>query len=153
MGKRNGVIGQKLAKLNRFVLGACIIVGAHSVASASTSLPCRPGAHKQEFGSARYIVRIPDQRTLQQRLGSWAQSAGYSTRGERGEDPASERETWSSLLESPRGGVRIEIRFIEGSSIAELHVTNNCWAAAEDWRPHWQRIQSRLSDWGYRKVA
>ena len=124
------------------------------MSSATTLLECKPGARKLEFVSASYLVRNPDKRRVQQQLATWGLAKRYDVYGQRGEDGTpSRRETWTSVLVSPRRGVRMEVQFTEGRQTAIVRVKNQCWNDPEGWRRHWQLLQSQMSSWGLRRTS
>jgi hypothetical protein len=128
----------------------CVAVFGASCAEAwaTTLLQCRQGASKHEYINVRYLVRASDQRQLQQQLADWARARNYAAYGQRGEDGLPSRsETWTSILESHRGGVRIEVHFTDGSQNVMVRVKNQCWNAPEDWRQHWRDFQLQMSSW------
>ena len=144
---------RQLSQASIFVCWATL-AAFPSVSSASTLLECKPGARKLEYVKASYLVRTPDKRRLQQQLATWGGAKHYEVYGQRGEDASvARRETWTSVLVSPRRGVRIEVQFTDGSQTAFVRIKNQCWNHPEGWQQHWLRFQSRMSSWGYRRIG
>lgn len=118
----------------------------------ATKLACKPGINEAVFAKTRISILRPDQEKFKQELEAWGEQNGYHVSSVGSEDPYTKptTTTWTSFLQSEKYGIVLEIAGSNRNDTVQLSVGNNCWADQEDWKPHWRKLLTQISSWGYR---